>query len=192
MADPTVSVHESTQTKPTLFDFDTFMCQQLGSSDKVARKVARHKLLYAVQRLSVATTGKPAFDARCEAWALGPVFVELQKHPDRVGNPSALSAADRQLCDTVLAKIGHLSGKELAIRSHRRYPEWRAAREALKPTDRGHREITAEAVCKALERVKEQKEAALRRISASPDYVMRWTSREFYEQFRTNRGAFRR
>jgi uncharacterized phage-associated protein len=142
MDDPTVSVHDVAPTRPTLFDFDAYMCQQLGGSGTVARKVARHKLLYAVQRLSIATTGKRAFDARCEAWALGPVFVELQKHPDRVGNPSALSAADRQLCETVLAKIGHLSGKELAIRSHRRYPEWRAARKGLKPTECGHREIS--------------------------------------------------
>jgi uncharacterized phage-associated protein len=142
MVDSKVSVHDAALSRPTLFDFDTFICQQLGGSGKVARKVARHKLLYAVQRLSIATTGKPAFDARCEAWALGPVFVELQMHPSRAGNPSALSAADRQLCETVLAKIGHLSGKELAIRSHRRYPEWQAARKGLKPTECGHREIS--------------------------------------------------
>ena len=32
MPDSKVSTHESTQTKPTLFDFDTFMCQQLGGN----------------------------------------------------------------------------------------------------------------------------------------------------------------
>jgi uncharacterized phage-associated protein len=140
MADSKVSVHDAVQTKPTLFDFDAYM-RQLNN----AGEVARHKRLYELLCDSIAETGTPAFEARCEAWVLGPVFVELHKHPGRAGNPSALSAADRRLCKTVLAKIGHFSGRALAIRSHRR-PEWQAVRKGLKPTECGHREITPEMI----------------------------------------------
>ena len=178
--------------KPSVFAFNAFLRSLLEPKFGPLGEVQKHKLNYSAWRLGIATTGEPPFEADILAYPLGPFIAELGKQPNRDGDTSTLSAADRNLCLVVASRLGGISGKRLALRSHTKYPEWQAAREGLKPTECGHREITAEAVRKALERVKEQKEAALRRISASPDYVMRWTSREFYEQFSTNRAAFRR
>jgi len=106
----------------TIQDFDAY----LNRTGKYGR-VQRPKLLYAVQHFSVYCDGGfLAFDSPCFADKLGPVFPDLGKN--RKGNPANLDARQKWLCDAVLKEIGHLSGKALADRSHKLYPEWQLAR----------------------------------------------------------------
>jgi hypothetical protein len=42
--------------------------------------------------MGIAKTGEPAFQARCEAWPMGPVFPEFYHNPQRIaGSPDLLS-----------------------------------------------------------------------------------------------------
>jgi len=116
--------------KPTIYDLDSFICSQLPVHPG---KVARHKLAYAVHRYSVIKTGEPIVDSLVAALPLGPCFVELLENPDRKDDPDAFSAEARALIHTVLDKLGAMSGRALAARSHKNYYEWRMMREGMRP-----------------------------------------------------------
>jgi len=114
--------------KPTIFDLDTYICSKLPSRPGA---VARHKLAYGVFRYSIIKTGEPIVDAFVAALPLGPCFVSLLEHPNRTGDPNALSADEKRMTDEVLQKLGAMSGRALAARSHRNYYEWRMMREGM-------------------------------------------------------------
>jgi len=96
-------------------------------------KVALHKLAYGWYRYSVIQNGAPDFSATCAALPLGPVFLGLLNRPDLVGDPTAFSAEAIARCQTVLNKLGAMSGRTLAARSHKNYYEWQIMREGMHP-----------------------------------------------------------
>ncbi len=114
---------------PTIFDADTLVCSLLPARPG---KVARHKLAYAWYRFSIVQTGQPDFAGFCAALPLGPCFIELLENDARQGDPNAFSAEAIARCHTVLDKLGAMSGKTLAARSHRNYYEWRIMREGMR------------------------------------------------------------
>jgi uncharacterized phage-associated protein len=116
---------------PTSHDADALICSLLPFRPG---KVARHKLAYAWYRYSIVQTGQPDFTDLCAALPLGPCFVELLEKPDRTGNPTVFSSDAIARCQTVLEKLGAMSGKALAARSHKNYYEWRIRREGMKPS----------------------------------------------------------
>jgi hypothetical protein len=114
---------------PTSHDADTLICSLLSARPG---KVARHKLAYAWYRYSIVQAGEPDFTDFCAALPLGPCFVALLENPDRIGNPSVFSAGAVSRCRTVLEKLGAMSGRALAARSHRNYYEWRIMRQGMR------------------------------------------------------------
>jgi len=109
----------------TVFDVDAYLRQTLEAKFGTLGLVARIKLVYSVHRLAIARTGNPAFDSRCEAWPMGPVFPELYANPqNKSGNASAIKGVVRGYCDQVARHLGATSGRSLAARSHIRFPEW--------------------------------------------------------------------
>jgi uncharacterized phage-associated protein len=122
---------------PTVFDFDTALRRRLEPKFGTLGLVARHKLLYAVHRLSISKTSEPAFHARCEAWPMGPVFTELYFNPNVTGDSDALTPDQKGFCDLIARILGAQSGRSLAARSHWRYPEWFEAKKR-----RTNKEIT--------------------------------------------------
>jgi uncharacterized phage-associated protein len=132
--------------KPSVFAFNTFLRSLLEPKFGPLGEVQKHKLNYSAWRLGIATTGEPPFEADILAYPLGPFIAELGKQPNRDGDTSTLSAADRNLCLVVASRLGGISGKRLALRSHTKYPEWYAARKGLAPTQSGNRRITVETV----------------------------------------------
>jgi uncharacterized phage-associated protein len=125
----------------TIYDFDMYLRRQLEPKFGNLGQVARHKLLYAVHRLAIAKTNRPAFVARCEAWPMGPVFTELYFNPSVTGNAEHLTPDQKSFCDLVAQILGAQSGRSLAARSHCRYPEWRDAKRK-----RINKEITLDAI----------------------------------------------
>lgn len=113
----------------TVFDVDSYICDKLAPARP--GKVARHKLAYAAHRYAILKTGNPIFDAVCAALPLGPCFLELLHNPERRGNPDELSPETKQLIDEVLQKLGAMSGRALAARSHRNYYEWKIMRSGM-------------------------------------------------------------
>jgi uncharacterized phage-associated protein len=83
--------------------------------------VTLHKLLYFAQGFHLATTGRPLFNERVEAWARGPVVGDLwrdehhhQSMPPRV----PLDDGQRSVVDYVLARFGSMSPAELIHLTH--------------------------------------------------------------------------
>jgi uncharacterized phage-associated protein len=131
---------------PTVFDVNTYLQSRLG----ITGDIKRHKLLYAINRLCLFKTGEPMFPSEAVGWKWGPAYEGIYYNPARRGNPDALSAEHISFVAEVNQKLGRAGGQALAKRSHGRYPEWRDAREGLKPNDNGHNLITFEAMRRAL------------------------------------------
>jgi uncharacterized phage-associated protein len=130
----------------TVFDIDTHLRHILEPQHGSLGRVQRHKLCYAVLRLGIGVTGDSPFDGRVLAWPLGPVFVDLWEHPDREGDPANIPQGVREIDITIAARMGGIPGQKLAAASHRRYPEWRMAREGLRKNQCGQHEITHELI----------------------------------------------
>lgn len=102
------------------------------------------KLCYYSQGWSLAWDEVPIYPESIEAWANGPVTVDLYRAhrgqfrvaaADIVGNSANLSADETETVDAVLAAYGHLSGQELSDRTHNERP-WLEARGSLASGER--------------------------------------------------------
>jgi hypothetical protein len=94
---------------PTIYDFDAALRQRVEPKRGTLGMVARHKLLYAVHRLAISRTGEPAFNSRCEAWPMGPVFPEFYHNPNVPGSVDSLAAEHVGFCDLVARVLGACS-----------------------------------------------------------------------------------
>ena len=110
------------------------------------------KLLYYCQAGSLGWTGVPMFGNRIEAWANGPVVVDLwnahryQPWIDTVtGGQHALDPEARAIADSIWSAFGRFTANDLSDMSHREAP-WRDARGTLSPGARGNVEISQEAM----------------------------------------------
>jgi uncharacterized phage-associated protein len=114
------------------------------------------KLCYYSHAWSLVWDERPLFDNRIEAWANGPVVVDLYRmHRGRLnlssgdiaGDPGALTQDEVETVDAVLEFYGGLSAHQLSELTHRERP-WRQAREdaGLSEFDRGNVVITDAAI----------------------------------------------
>lgn len=95
------------------------------------------KLMYYVQGWSLATTGRPAFQGRIEAWQHGPVvkplFPKFASHKNRpipakeASDAGPLTADERALIESVWERYGQYSAPRLRAMTHAEAP-WRDAR----------------------------------------------------------------
>ncbi len=96
------------------------------------------------------------FSSRIEAWANGPVIVDLyREHRGRLhlsagdidGSPDSLAINERETIDEVLSFYGSRTAHELSELTHREAP-WRCARAAagLSEFDRGNVPISDAAI----------------------------------------------
>lgn len=110
------------------------------------------KLCYYAQSWHLVWEERPLFDSQVQAWANGPVVVDLYRsHKGRLtlgagdinGDPAKLTADERGSVDGVLAFYGGMHAHQLSELTHREAP-WRDARAAagLSEFDRGTAEIT--------------------------------------------------
>jgi uncharacterized phage-associated protein len=111
------------------------------------------KLVYYSQAWSLVWDEAPLFLEPIEAWANGPVVRDLyEHHRGRFnvdnwprGDPSALTADQRETIDAVLAYYGKQSSLWLSALTHEEAP-WRNARGGLPPGAPGGHMITHEAM----------------------------------------------
>lgn len=113
------------------------------------------KLVFYSQAYSLASTGKPLFEDRIEAWANGPVVPSLfSEHRGRyvIGpedltsqGPSNLTIADIVCIDHVVSSLGNKTGAELSCLTHSEEP-WRAARGNLPNGARSNNQISRESI----------------------------------------------
>jgi uncharacterized phage-associated protein len=106
------------------------------------------KLLYYCQACSLVWDEKPLFHEQVEAWANGPVVRELfNEHRNMFtidkapGDPSKLSAIQKETIDSVLSYYGDKPSQWLSDLTHIEDP-WKNARAGLAPGERSNRVIS--------------------------------------------------
>jgi len=111
------------------------------------------KLLYYSQAWSLVWDERPLFDNRIEAWANGPVVVDIyQQHKGQYsvdswpkGDISALDKDARETIDLVRGHYKKYNTQQLSHLTHEEAP-WRLARIGIPDGDRGDSEITHESM----------------------------------------------
>ena len=106
------------------------------------------KLVYYCQAWSLVWEDRPIYENRVEAWAHGPVIVDLYKaHRGRYmlesvgGNPSSIPQSDIETINAVLEYYGDKPSQWLSDLTHQEYP-WQKARGSMPKGQRGSEEIT--------------------------------------------------
>lgn len=115
---------------------------------KLVPAMKLQKLVYYCQAWSLVWEDRPMYKDRIEAWANGPVIVNLyHAHKGNYilnsvgGNPSNLSSSDIGSIDAVLKYYGNKSSQWLSDLTHQEDP-WKDARGDLRRGERGNEEIT--------------------------------------------------
>lgn len=133
----------------TVKDVAEYILEQRGPMSAMKLQ----KLCYYSQAWHLVWEEQPLFDAQIQAWANGPVVVELYRsHRGRLtlragdikgGDTANLTSDERGSVDGVLDFYGELHAHQLSELTHREAP-WRDARAAagLSEFDRGTAEIT--------------------------------------------------
>jgi uncharacterized phage-associated protein len=112
------------------------------------------KLAFYSQAYSLASCGKPLFEADFQAWANGPVAPELFKEhrgffsitPDEIsGNSDNLTVEEKKRIDYIVTEFGELTGNQLSRKTHNEKP-WVEARGSLSPTARSQKVISKESI----------------------------------------------
>ncbi|MBK7876321.1 MAG: DUF4065 domain-containing protein [Planctomycetes bacterium] len=111
------------------------------------------KLVYYCQAWSLVWDERPLFQARIEAWALGPVVptlysihrgqFQVSEWPE--GDASRLTKQERETVDAVCEFYGKRSAQWLSDLSHKEKP-WKTARRGVPDGDRGAVVISLESM----------------------------------------------
>lgn len=129
-------------------DVAAYILQKLGSMTTMKLQ----KLLYYCQAWSLVWDEEPLFHEGIEAWANGPVVREVfEEHRnmftiDRAsGDPTKLSAKQKESIDSVLSFYGEKSSQWLSDLTHLEDP-WKNARVGLAPGERSNKIISPAAM----------------------------------------------
>lgn len=128
-----------------VFDVAQYILRKKG--EMTAWKL--EKLVYYSQAWSLVWDERPLFRERIEAWANGPVCLDLyNQHRGRfvidrlaLGNAQQLDKDAEDTIDAVLEHYGSKSSQWLSDLTHQEDP-WREARKGLADGERGNVEIT--------------------------------------------------
>jgi hypothetical protein len=115
--------------------------EKISNIDFGNNEMKLHKLMYFVQRQSLALTGEPIINEDFEGWVHGPVLVSLRNFFDFKSDVkfdfSDLSERDKYVVDSVLYEYGHLEAWKLRNLSHEEY-SWQVSRAGLADSEAGN------------------------------------------------------
>lgn len=133
--------------------FDEYKCL----SGKVIDEMKLHKLLYFVQRESLAITGEPLFTEEFEGWKYGPVCRAVRNCYTEDGmydkDIKEISAESAYIAKNVILQYGGYESWKLSQLSHRE-ESWRKSREGIPDGENGDRIIKLEDIRKDAEKVR--------------------------------------
>lgn len=116
-----------------------------------------HKLLYFVQRESLASTNKPLFQEAMQGWVHGPVSPEVRKYfyngEMKMDFPGNLSQDSKILIGGIVEKYGGIASWKLRELSHKEI-SWQNSRVGLSPREMGQEELKIEDIRKDSEKVR--------------------------------------
>jgi uncharacterized phage-associated protein len=134
------------QAKCGALDVAKYILKQCGQMSAMKLQ----KLVYYSQAWSLVWDDRPLFENEIQAWANGPVIVDLYgahrgrflvSEEDIPGNPAKLDAPARGTVNSVIKFYGSKAAHWLSALTHREQP-WVSARTGLKPGERGSVTIT--------------------------------------------------
>ena len=134
----------------TVFDVAAYILKRCGSMSAMKLQ----KLVYYSQAWSLVWDDEPLFQERIEAWVNGPVIPDLyERHrgefkvtPEMVnGDTAVLTETQKETVNAVCDACCELSAQQLSDMTHSEAP-WQDARKGLRDGERGHNEITHEAM----------------------------------------------
>lgn len=134
----------------TVFDVAKYILHQCGEMTTMKLQ----KLCYYAQAWSLAWDGKPLFDEDFQAWANGPVCVELYNEHrgqfvigenffDQKGNCDDFEKDEIETMDIVLKAYGDKTPLYLSELTHKENP-WKLTRIGIPMGERSHRVIEKE------------------------------------------------
>ena len=132
--------------KIDVLDVAKYILEELG--EMTSWKL--QKLVYYSQAWSLVWDEEPLFDNEIQAWANGPVVVDLYKHHKRMfkitandvpGDSSKLKQHQLETVDQIIETYGKKSGHWLSDLTHQEKP-WVVAREGIPRGERGNSVIT--------------------------------------------------
>jgi len=126
-------------------DVAAYILEQIGPLPAMKLQ----KLIYYSQAWHLVWDNAPLFDERIEAWANGPVVVDIyEEHQGQFlidswsnGNSAQLTDSEMGTIDSVLQHYSGFHSQQLSDLTHSERP-WIATRSGLSPNERGNQEIT--------------------------------------------------
>ena len=116
-----------------------------------------HKLLYFVQRESIALTNEPMFPEQFEGWKYGPVCKEVRASFDvdgmNVTDIRKISLENAYIAKNIILQYGALASWKLSEISHNEL-SWKNSRRGLQPSENGNAIISVEDIRKDAEKVR--------------------------------------
>lgn len=116
-----------------------------------------HKLLYFVQRESIAITGEPMFPECFEGWKYGPVCREVRASYTRDGmnfrDIKEISLENMYIAKNIVLQYGELESWKLSDLSHAEL-SWQNSRKELKENENGDIPISIDDIRKDAEKVR--------------------------------------
>ncbi|MCM1261275.1 MAG: DUF4065 domain-containing protein [Butyrivibrio sp.] len=126
-------------------------------SGEVIDEMKLHKLLYFVQRESLAILNEPMFEESFEGWKYGPVSTEIRRCYTLDGMDYAdkrkLSTGSAYIVKNVLLQYGVLASWKLSQLSHNEI-SWQNSRKDLKEGENGNRPLLIDDIKKDAEKIR--------------------------------------
>ena len=126
-------------------------------SGKVIDEMKLHKLLYLVQRESLAITGEPLFKEGFEGWKYGPVCRVVRNCYTEGGmydkGIKEISAESAYIAKNIILQYGGYESWKLSQLSHKE-ESWRKSRTGIPNGENGDRIIELEDIMKDAEKVR--------------------------------------
>ncbi|MCI8526903.1 MAG: DUF4065 domain-containing protein [Oscillospiraceae bacterium] len=106
-------------------------------------EVKLHKLLYFIQRESLALAGYPAFRGAFEGWKIGPVSPDVHNNyfeGEITCKTNAIPDEVQYLSNNIIFEYGALASWKLTEMSYRE-TSWENSRKGLTPCEKGYRQL---------------------------------------------------
>lgn len=134
----------------TQYIYDEYKKQSGNDIDKMKL----HKLLYLVQRETLALTGEPMFSEEFEAWKYGPVCREVRKYyKTHRNNKRDISLKSYYIVKNIILQYGVLEAWRLSDITHKEI-SWINARKGLEEGENGSKKMSLEDIKKDAEKVR--------------------------------------